>query len=755
MSEIGTRLNTLKREWRLSVLLIAWLLILLSPTVLSSSPRALCQSPESCSETFLDTLHGTSSKNLRDVDKLFEWIEATYGQHALAKHARLQYGYVLRTLDPQKATPLLQQSLSEFPVLADYLYFWLLEAHVNAEQWQEAADVVQKLIETVPDSLVRVEALFEGGQALSRVGNCQKARSVLAEALVASPRHPKAPNALFQMGMCAGQLGNKAQLIKDFRELWWKFPLTSESAQAEEWLTEEAGSPFLPSMGERYQRAMSLYHIGALAEAIEDFQEIASRRPKTPQHFQAQYQLAKAQFRLKHYEQAEKIFQMLSRSSSSRREDALVSLGRTYLRQGKGGLLEKLVEGMPVDRLTGNQQAQLYTFYGIWLNDHERWPEAVVAYRKAGEVALKASQRLDAFWNEGWIQYRRHQFLDAINVFQRIIRKTNDPQSTSFMHANARARYWLARAQEYHGQAELARQTLQQLSQAYPFTYYGLLAQARGGLGKLKARLPMPRGASHVRGGNLPAKLTQDVHYQKLQALHRAKLSKETARELRYVYDVHGSDAQLFAHLASLATEIGGYDIGVRLAIRHFGQALRTGQLPPDSSAWAAAFPTGYQAIIQAYTPSHLDPFLVSGLIREESLYRARAISAVGAVGLMQLMPATARRVAHRLKLSDPAYTYQQLFQPSYNIQLGVNYLGQLLTEFQGNIVYAVAAYNAGPRAVRRWMMKNGDRPTDEFVESIGYRETRRYVKRVIGSYRIYRQLFGHACPHASLDRFC
>jgi len=111
--------------------------------------------------------------------------------------------------------------------------------------------------------------------------------------------------------------------------------------------------------------------------------------------------------------------------------------------------------------------------------------------------------------------------------------------------------------------------------------------------------------------------------------------------------------------------------------------------------------------------------------------------------------------MARQLHLSGSGFARAQLYQPPYNIHLGTHYLGQLINEFQGNIIYAVAAYNAGPTAVQRWLSKHGHRPSDEFVELIGYRETRGYVKRVVGSYRIYRTLFGQTCPPISLDRFC
>jgi soluble lytic murein transglycosylase len=252
-----------------------------------------------------------------------------------------------------------------------------------------------------------------------------------------------------------------------------------------------------------------------------------------------------------------------------------------------------------------------------------------------------------------------------------------------------------------------------------------------------------------------PPHLQHDIHYQKTQELRALQLFKEAVQELEGVFTRYGADSQAFPQLVSLASEVGAYDVGIRLAIRHFGATLRKGQLPLSSPAWLGAFPMGYQMVIQSFVPGHVDPFLVAGLIREESLYSARVVSPVGAIGLMQLMPATAKKVARQLGLRDSDYDPQGLYEPEHNIQLGTYYLGQLLNEFQDNIIYSVAAYNAGPQAVKRWIAQNGQRDPDEFVELIGYRETRGYVKRVVESYRIYRMLFGDACQGVSLDRFC
>ena len=745
-------------RYGVSGLILVGCLLLLPHTVVSlDPPTALCHNPEGCFAELLVELDkpASASKALSKSNKLFHQMTTAYGQTPWAKQARLRYGYALRTLNPVEAIPLLRNSLTDFPGLEDYLHFWLLQAYMNVGLWQEASKIVQEFTHRFHESLVRAEVLYEGGKVLSRIGDCPAARSVLSQALSVEPQHSQAASALFQIGTCAGQLGQKNKAIEVFRKVWWQFPLAPESLQAEQWLAQESGSAFVPTPGEQYQRAMALYKGGALKKAVKEFQQVVAISPKTPQFFHAQYKLAMALVRLKRYDQAEKTLQMVSLSSSSRQADAWVWLGRIYLRQGKGKPLANLVKTLPADRLTGDQQAQLYTFYGIWLNDQDRWAEAMQAYQKAGQVAQTLSRQIDAFWHVGWIQYQREQFVEAKNIFQNIIQKTNKPSSVSLIHLVSRALYWLARSEEHVGQMELASQHFQQISQAYPLTYYGQLAQSKLGSDGKNSQPWAVFSSTDSRGMGIPAKLQQDIHYQKLKALQSVQLSNEAVKELEQVYARHGSDAEVFPQLVSLAEGVGAYDIGIRLSIRHFGHTLRIGQLPPASPAWSGAFPMGYQTIIQSFVPQHVDPFLVAGLIREESLYSARVVSRVGAIGLMQLMPATAKRVAQQLNLSDSNYEPDQLYQPKHNIQLGTHYLGQLLDEYQGNLIYSVAAYNAGPQAVQRWMAKNGHRPPDEFVELIGYRETRGYVKRVVGSYRIYRTLFGKACPGVSLDRFC
>jgi soluble lytic murein transglycosylase len=150
-------------------------------------------------------------------------------------------------------------------------------------------------------------------------------------------------------------------------------------------------------------------------------------------------------------------------------------------------------------------------------------------------------------------------------------------------------------------------------------------------------------------------------------------------------------------------------------------------------------YPRAFWPWVDQYVKeTSLDPYLVTALIREESAFAPTAVSRAGARGLMQLMPRTAARVAQEIALPDPV----DLDAPGPNIALGTRYLAGLHEQFGGDLILTLAAYNAGPHAVQRWLTDGSTQDPEIFVEQIPYRETREYVKRVLGSYDRYRSLY-------------
>ncbi|XKE46417.1 transglycosylase SLT domain-containing protein [Halomonas organivorans] len=151
-----------------------------------------------------------------------------------------------------------------------------------------------------------------------------------------------------------------------------------------------------------------------------------------------------------------------------------------------------------------------------------------------------------------------------------------------------------------------------------------------------------------------------------------------------------------------------------------------------DALEWR--FPEAYRSDFLRWGETHgVDPYLLMGIARRESAYNPEALSPAGARGLMQLMPGTAAQVSRRLGLADPGRF--GVLDPAVNIRLGSAYIGEMLDRYGGNRLAATAAYNAGPHRVDRWL-ERAPEAFDLFVESIPFRETRRYVQAVL-AYRV------------------
>ena len=153
----------------------------------------------------------------------------------------------------------------------------------------------------------------------------------------------------------------------------------------------------------------------------------------------------------------------------------------------------------------------------------------------------------------------------------------------------------------------------------------------------------------------------------------------------------------------------------------------------------ALRFPVNYLSQVQnnAYL-QNLDPAIIFGLIRQESMLDKNARSAVGARGLMQIMPETGQQIARNL--NEPWQAENSLFNPDVNIKYGAFYYKQLLNRFDGHFALATAAYNAGPNRVVKWLPNARPVPADVWIETIPFKETRKYVTSVLSYAIIYQQ---------------
>jgi soluble lytic murein transglycosylase len=155
---------------------------------------------------------------------------------------------------------------------------------------------------------------------------------------------------------------------------------------------------------------------------------------------------------------------------------------------------------------------------------------------------------------------------------------------------------------------------------------------------------------------------------------------------------------------------------------------------------WKTLYPLPYEAALRREAAkSDFDPMFAAGLIRQESTFQADAVSHANAIGLMQVLPKTGKLLAKQLKVR---YTRDKLFEPDYNLELGMLYIADLVRQ-TGAPEYAAAAYNAGEDRIAAWKAERNYEEIPELVESIPFTETRDYVQIVLRNTAVYRMIYG------------
>jgi soluble lytic murein transglycosylase len=331
----------------------------------------------------------------------------------------------------------------------------------------------------------------------------------------------------------------------------------------------------------------------------------------------------------------------------------------------------------------------------------------------------------DMEWLAGWIALRKlGKPVQALAHFQRFYQSVETPISLG------RGGYWLGRTYEAMGDPATASEWYRAAA-VHQTSFYGQLSAAKLGAA----------GDPQIVAGDLPdwskspAMRSDDVragvllHYAGEEVLASAMFSELGKR-------MKGG-----AELAALA------GLGLALDQPHFAvkvakQAARKGIL---------IYPAYYPVTELAGYAREVEPAMAMAIARQETELNQRAISPAGARGLMQLMPATAKKVAGGI---GEAYSGDRLLDDwQYNARLGQSYLGEQITTFSGSYVLAAAAYNAGPNRVDQWIGEYGDPRlpgTDmiDWIETIPFEETRNYVQRVIEALWIYRaRMAGVAGP--------
>jgi soluble lytic murein transglycosylase len=642
------------------------------------------------------------------------------------------YSHYLDAQYPQ-AILAMQKAAPKMGELADYTSFFIGNSYVLSNQPEESFTYLRDFGTRYPDSLYAQDATIAYAKALL-AGN----RPADAVKVLQAANGPEAEFYLAKAYVANGQNRSGAEL---FRHIYYDYATSylADSAGTELKKLPEAAFLAAPTFAEHQKRAEQLYRGKRYSSAADEYKAMLDMAPanmrsdvlidyansliKTGQNREAAAVLDRIPDDGTEAA-AEKWYQRLELARSAQ-DDATLLKTLTYMRTNfphslwlESGLLS-----------TGNMY--------LLRKDYD---QAINYYREVQERFPNGSKASYAHWKYAWLTYRQGRTDEAKKAFARQVELY--PASAEVPNAM----YWRGRIAEDEHDTATARAYYTKLSDRFKNYYYGVLARKR--LALMPAAAPANVAAlqqiSYPKPYEGDALRTSppddDLHYSRAKLLENAGALDLAVRELQNgttegpswemleVARMYTAAGEYFRAMQALKKCVSGYF------------AMEINQLPAEY--WHGLFPRPYWDSLRRQAEQNgLDPYLVSSLIRQESEFNPSAVSHSNALGLMQLLPKTGKGEAKEVGLKG--YNSDSLFDPNINIQLGTRYFRKMVDHFNGQVEYALAAYNAGDSRVEEWRNAGSYRDIDEFVESIPFTETRDYVQAIMRNAEVYKRVYG------------
>lgn len=474
-----------------------------------------------------------------------------------------------------------------------------------------------------------------------------------------------------------------------------------------------------------------------LAEAAWErdmYQTAYSELSKVPaQNVQDQLRLGQYALEAKYYPQARGHFEAVQKSAKGSREAGLATVGLATIQRGSKASSAAHNTLQQVRQAYGSQtevMAAALWEEGVLHDLVNRDDLRARAYSELVRIAPDNKQALSALWFVIWEDYREGRYEAAIRQIEaQRARLKGELQESRFL-------YWLGRCHEALKNNDAAVALYTPMADGPLMDYYTHRARERLRVIKEGGE---DRYATTGYAGHTPEALPRPSYASGFRAaLEGDKEAFSELMELVYL----GQENRIESLLPDEADS--RYHVMHGLMLQKQGryyEAVTRYRYPAETNNayLPAAFPLAWFDTIQKEAQANqLNPFLVSGLIWQESQYKPDIKSWVGATGLMQIMPATGQQIAGEIGLKE-----FDLTQAETNVRMGSWYLRTRHETFDGNSMLAVASYNAGAGPVMRWKRDYGHLPYDALAESITYPETRGYVRRVFTSFWIYQSLYG------------
>jgi len=619
------------------------------------------------------------------------------------------------------------------PLLGDYGLYWSAENDLAANNDAAAVAELQQFRKDYPDSVMTEQAL----QALGNAAIAAKQPAAAVAALDAYPQTTQRSALLFLRGQAHEQAGQILEAAADYRSVYENFPTSEHAREAGvrfDFLAGAPGAQIPPiPLKDRVAHAESLFAAKDWSDARDEYAK-ALPQLSGAEAERAQLRILECGMSLGAGPWEVAKLQVTDPDVDAERSFALAGFYRDQLQEPEMiAAVEAAAKRAPTSPWAAAALFLAGNYYWVQLDR----AHASAYYQRVVDGFPSGPDTPNAQWRVAWTATLARQS-NAADLLEQHLR--NYPGSPYV----ADALYWLGRLAQESDAQPLARSYYQKLADRYTQNYFGLLGAER-----LHEIGPGPTQASDVLGVIPPApdrpaldgRIPPAVAGLKARAdaLRSIGFDSSAELELRAAYAATNEPRLLFeaAQEAAAAGQYGAAIVTVRQIFPQLESEAFT-EIPRD--VWLTAYALPYESTIRSWSRKNgLDPLLVAGLVRQESAFNPDALSVSDAVGLMQLLPKTARLVAREQRLR---YSRVRLNDPDYNVRLGTAYLASLEKQL-GSVEAALAAYNAGDDRVRQWTTGQTYHEPAEFVESIPFTQTRLYVQIITRNASIYRRLYG------------
>lgn len=667
-------------------------------------------------------------------------VEAYAKKHAGTDEAALAWlaiGYA-HLLDKEypEAEAALKKAKPHAGELSDYVRYLLALAYGGQGNNEEVVATLKRFAEESPESIFVDDVVDIYGNALVATGHAAEAVEFLQE-----NRTPTRASVELALGRAYVKAGQPEKGLETLRHLYYTMPASDQADSAaldlKQLELQLSAAPVPYSL--KKTRATALMRASHFSDAAKELQALLGEAGDADRA-EIQVALGTALRRSGNLKDAKRVLDSVEVSDDlkAQRYYNLLEIARSQ--DDEAAVEDNLTKLRQESPVSGWLASALLSVGNMYLLD-KNYDRAAEAYRELATRFPKDSRASYTHWKAAWLDYRQGRRDLAKQAFEN--------QVTQFPNGNevSAALYWRGRIAEDEKDFATAKAWYAKLADRYRNYYYGYLARERlSKLGDLADIVddPILERVSAGRAFSQDAMETKlptgDLRVEKSRLLQNAGLAEFAVKELIaaeggsrpnwatiQIARVYSDAGMNYRALQSLKRAVPGY----------YSVALAT--LPREY--WEYLFPKPFWTDLKANSLANgLDPHFVASLIRQESEFNPGAISRANALGLMQLLPSVGRGEARELKMRG--FVPEQLLSPNVNIKLGTRYLKEMIDRYNGQLEYALAAYNAGTNRVDDWLASGKFRDMPEFVESIPFTETREYVQAIMRNAEVYRRLY-------------